>query len=131
MVKLIRQRARTIAVDNNIIGTINLQLVINQKTNANYSIDNKHCRFLITFSLTQKDDPSVLRISVVIEGEFEVEEVKTEEDKKRTHVECYNMLFPYVQRQIVELCLDTGLPPIQVNTDGINLSNVHLNPQNI
>ncbi len=80
----------------------------------NFAAGNKSCTATLRQTVEKKDDPAVFCVNVEAVGVFFCDECATPEDKRRTHVEAYRWLFPYVQRRIAQLFVDAGLPPLLV-----------------
>lgn len=71
------------------------------------------------------DHPELFHIDLALEGMFEIEGVKTMEDKKEAHLKCHDELFPYVKQIISHLCVDTGLPGLSIPKSHMELDKIH------
>ncbi len=112
MAVIIGARAIKIEMVNNIVansGEINVETKHDFK--VNYAEDGEHCRAFLQIGIQAKDRPESLKIACDMAGDFSVAKVETDEDKKKAHVECYRLLFPYAQSLLVRLCAEASLPP--------------------
>lgn len=71
------------------------------------------------------DHPELFHIDLALEGLFEIEGVKSMEDKKEAHLKCHDELFPYAKQIIAHLCVDTGLPGLSIPKNYMELDKVH------
>ena len=112
MTVIIGARAIKIEMVNNIVansGEINVETKHDFK--VNYAEDGEHCRAFIQIGIQAQDRPETLKIACDMVGDFSIAKVETDEDKKKAHVECYRLLFPYAQSLLARLCTDAVLPP--------------------
>lgn len=90
-----------------------LELSFGSSFSIKYADDYKHCLAILQQKVYAKDDPKLFSIDIDIQGAFECEEI-TDEKKQEIHVQCYYLLFPYVQMHIAQMCLAAGLPPLMI-----------------
>ncbi len=80
----------------------------------NFAAGGKVCTATLRQTVEKKNDPEVFCVTIEAVGVFECDVCTAPEDKRRTHVEAYRWLFPYVQRKVAQLFVDAGLPPLLV-----------------
>lgn len=71
------------------------------------------------------DHPEMLHIDLMLEGMFEIEGVKSLEDRKEVHLKCHDELFPYAKQIVSHLCVDTGLPGLSIPKNYMELDKIH------
>lgn len=101
-----------------------LQLVSGFSFNVNYSPDGKQAVATLSQSLKDNMDGTMFLCSVEMKGIFTLSGELTEESKKALHVQCYDEMFPYVQRQVRDLCASSGIPNMMLRKAKINPENV-------
>ncbi|MBO5568838.1 MAG: protein-export chaperone SecB [Clostridia bacterium] len=111
MVILVVERATEIDVVNRLSEAGEINIDTRHEFNVNYSEDGEHCRAILKAGFSAHGQPEIMKITCTVEGDFATEKISSDEDKKKVHVECYYMLFPYVQALLMRLCTDAGLPP--------------------
>ena len=112
MINLIYEKVTEIELKNNInsvTGEINIELT--HEYNVSYSSDNKRCLSILRIGMQSKDKPELLTILCTVAGEFDIDEIQSEEEKKQIHVETYRHLFPYGRTLLAHLCTEAQLPP--------------------
>ena len=112
MTSILFVRAAKIELINNLVGeTGEVNVETNHDFKVNYSEDGEHCRAVLKLGMQAQGKPETLKISCDVIGEFSITKVETDEDKKKAHVNCYHLLFPYAQSLLARLCMEALLPP--------------------
>ncbi len=127
MVSLLGARATKIEVINNLTEAKEISIEIIHEFNVNYSADEEHCRGIIQAGIKMQGHPETLTVLCTVAGDFATQKTSTDEDKKKTHVECYYSLFPYAQSLVMRLCTDAGLPPFYLPIMEMKKENVIIN----
>lgn len=127
MVTLISARATKIEVVNNLSESGEISINTVNEFNVNYAVDDEHCRGILRAGFVTQGKPEMLTVLCTIVGDFSVPKISSDEDKKKTHVECYFKLFPYAQALVTRLCMDTGLPPFYLQPIEMKEENVIIN----
>ncbi len=128
-IKLIKQKASNIELISN-VPSENMKKQLTIETSFNYHVDFaddlKHCKAYLQYDIIAQGSPDTLKMHIDMEGLFEVDMLATDADKKLTHVQCYPLLFPYVQMCVVQMCIWGGLPPLLIPQAEINVDDVEL-----
>lgn len=128
MVALIVERATEIDVINKLTEAGEINIDTTHEFNVNYSGDGVHCRAVMKAGFTAHGEPETLKIVCTVEGDFATEKITSDEDKKKVHLDCYYMLFPYAQALLMRLCTDAGLPPFYLPPLEMKEENVMIRP---
>ena len=89
--------------------TSKLELVNSFSFHIDYLENNTKCVARLYQCAKDKEDDQRFFVSVQMSGVFQLEGVQTDEDKREMHVQCYNMLFPYIQVFVSQLAAASGL----------------------
>lgn len=127
MVFLIAQRATKIDVISNLSNEGEIGIETINGFSVNYAEDGEHCKATLHAGLMAQGKPEMLNIQCVMEGEFMVDKIISIDDKKRIHVNCYQILFPYAQALVTRLCTDAGLPPFYLQPVKMTIDDVIVN----
>lgn len=101
-----------------------LQLVSGFSFNVNYSPDGKQAVATLYQSLKDNAGGELFFCSVEMRGVFSLSGEVNEATKKELHVQCYDQMFPYIQRQVKDLCASSGIPNMMLRKAKINPENV-------
>ena len=117
-------RATKIEVTNNLSesGTINIDIV--NDYHVHFAEDGEHCRAILTAGFHAQGNPDMLTVLCTLVGDFTTIKNPSDEDKKRIHIDCYHMIFPYAQSLVSRLCTDAGLPPFFLQEMEIHIEDV-------
>lgn len=127
MITLISARAMKIEVINNITEPKEIKVDIVHEFHVDYAENAERCRAVLNAGLKMEGHPEILTVICTVIGEFEMQKVSSDEDKKKVHIECYNKIFPYGQALVARLCTDAGLPPFYVTQIEMNDNNIIIN----
>ena len=124
MVHLISSRAVEMSLINRVTEAKEINVETTHNFSVNYADNNINCRATLQIGLIAQGNPDALTIACTVEGEFLTTEIKSDDDKKQVHVECYRSLFPYAQSLISRICLEGGMPPyyfpqMEMTTDNV------------
>lgn len=111
MVNLILEKATEIQLKVNIVNNSTINVETKHDYSVYYSEDEKSCRAALQIGVVSQSNPDELSILCTVQGDFVVDHIENDDDKRRIHVECYNSLFPYAQQLLARLCNDSALPP--------------------
>lgn len=78
---------------------------------ASYRTDNK--RLMVTLEGYSKstEHPEWFDLYAKIIGIFECDPPSTDDEKRQAHLECYDLLFPFLQVLFAEVTAKAGIPP--------------------
>ena len=110
--QLKRQGFKEISMKANIRENGKMEIGSKFNFSINFASAGKICTATLRQTVEKKNEPEVFCITVEAVGVFSCDECTAPEDKRRTHVEAYRWLFPYVQRKVAQLFVDAGLPPL-------------------
>ena len=111
MIQTIQIKATEIKLINNITTTDPINIEIKHDYKAFFAPEGDRCRAVMHLGIVRTEAPDEFTIMCTVIGDFLIEKVETDEDKKQRHVDCYYKLFPYAQSLVARLCGETGMPP--------------------
>ncbi|MCD8161118.1 MAG: protein-export chaperone SecB [Clostridiales bacterium] len=92
--------------------------------NVNYVPDGEHAVASLYQSLKDTDGGDQFFCSVEMRGTFKLTGQLDEAAKKQLHAQCYDAMFPYIQKQVKDLCASSGIPNMMLRKSKINPENV-------
>ncbi len=92
--------------------------------NVNYAPDGEHAVASLYQSLKDTDGGEQFFSSVEMRGTFKLTGELDEVAKKQLHAQCYDEMFPYIQKQVKDLCASSGIPNMMLRKRRINPENV-------
>ena len=92
--------------------------------NVNYAPDGEHAVSSLYQSLKDTDGGDQFFCSVETRGTFKLTGQLDEAAKKQLHAQCYDEMFPYIQKQVKDLCASSGIPNMMLRKSRINPENV-------
>jgi preprotein translocase subunit SecB len=101
-----------------------IQLTSSFSFNVKYAPDGSQGVATLYQSLKDNLDGEQFFCSVEMRGIFQITGDLTDQAKREVHAQCYDELFPYVQRQVKELCAGSGIPNMMLRKSKINPENV-------
>ena len=112
--QLKRQIFKEVSMKANIRENGKLEIGSKFNFSINFASNGNVCTATLRQTVEKKNDPDVFCVTVEAVGVFSCDDCSSPEGKRRTHVEAYRWLFPYVQRKVAQLFVDAGMPPIYV-----------------
>lgn len=101
-----------------------LQLVSGFSFNVTYAADGKQAVATLYQSLKDNVDGETFFCSVEMRGVFALSGTVDEAAKRDLHALCYDQMFPYIQRQVKDLCASSGIPNMMLRKSKINPENI-------
>lgn len=101
-----------------------LKLTSGFSLNVNFTPDGKTAVARLYQSLKDNGGGEQFFCSVEMLGVFKLSGELDDAVKKQLHSQCYDDLFPYLQRQVGELCASSGIPNLMLKKSRINPENV-------
>lgn len=101
-----------------------LKLTAGFSFSVNYAPDGSVAVAKLYQSLKDNADGEQFFCSVEMRGTFKLSGEIDDEAKKQLHGQCYDDMFPYLQRQVKDLCASSGIPNMMLKKSRINPENI-------
>lgn len=111
MIQTLRIKATEIKVVNTISTTDPINIEIKHDYKVLFSPDGDKCKAIMQLGIVHPEAPDEFTILATVIGDFQIDKVENDDDKKQRHVDCYYRVFPYAQTLVARLCMETGMPP--------------------
>lgn len=101
-----------------------LQLVSGFSFNVTYAPDGRQAVATLYQSLKDNVNGEMFFCSVEMRGVFALSGALGEDEKRDLHAYCYDQMFPYIQRQVKDLCASSGIPNMMLRKSKIDPKNI-------
>lgn len=123
---LTKQTFKNIQMSIELQENVDIELESTFSFNVTYNDDDTACVAVLKHDLKHKKSPEKFSVSVEGVGQFVCEGIVSDETKKEAHIRAYELLFPYVQREIRDLITEAGMSPLIVPMANMKMEDVQL-----
>lgn len=111
MIDVLLTNYKIVKID--MINNLEYPELVDTKNTFNYEVNynNNATKAVVTLSekIFSPKNTDKLHINITIQGEFDLSEVATENDRRQVHVMCYEKLFPYASQIVSQIAANSGL----------------------
>lgn len=114
-----------LSIYNNIEGDGPVKLKHSFHFDAKFDEESKMALGTLTEKIELDGHYEQFHLNLEIQGVFEIENIKSNNDKKAANLIFYEELFPYASQIIAYLALDCGFPGLRIEKHTLELNSIH------